>query len=374
MNHSARIIRILSLIVKEFHAIWRDKKTRFLLIFPPIMEVIIFGFAATLDVKNVSVGILNEDRGNVGNELVQRINGSTLFTKFYYLKSHGEIKPMIDSQKAMLVLRLPQNLSRDVISGKGADVQVILDGRRTNSAQITLGYLTQIINGYNIQLLESTANYRRRPEIVARTWFNPNKIYCWFTIPSLIGTIIAIEVILITGLSVARERELGTFEQLLVSPLTPWEILLGKTIPSIAVGIFEGTLILVIAMLVFQIPFRGSFLYLYFSIPFYLLSIIGFGLFISSLAKTQQQAFLGIFVFIMPCFMLSGFLTPVENMPQWLQTLTIINPLRHFLVIVKGVFLKDMPFSDVMANIYPLICISAATLPFATWMFRKRLG
>ncbi len=374
MNHPARIIRIISLIVKEFHAIWRDKKTRFLIIFPPFMEVIIFGFAATLDVKNVSIGILNEDNGNVGYELVQRIQGSTLFTKFYYLKSQGEIRPLIDSQKAMLVVSLPQNLSRDVISEKGADVQVILDGRRTNSSQITLGYLTQIINGYNIQLLESTASYIRRPEIVVRTWFNPNKLYWWFTVPCLIGTIIAIEVILITGLSVARERELGTFEQLLVSPLTPWEILIGKTVPSIAVGIFEGTLILVIAMFIFKIPFRGSFLYLYFSIPFYLLSIIGFGLFISSMAKTQQQAILGIFVFIMPCFMLSGFLTPVENMPQWLQAFTVINPLKHFLVIVKGIFLKDMPFSDVIKNIYPLICISAATLPFATWMFRKRLG
>ncbi|MEI6424902.1 MAG: ABC transporter permease, partial [Lentisphaerota bacterium] len=149
---------------------------------------------------------------------------------------------------------------------------------------------------------------------------------------------------------------------------------IGKTVPSIVVGFLEGTFILVIAMLVFQIPFRGSLLYLYFSIPFYLLSIIGFGLFISSMAKTQQQAFLGIFVFIMPCFMLSGFMTPVENMPQWLQVLTVINPLKHFLVIVKGIFLKDMPFSDVIENIYPLICISAATLPFATWMFRKRLG
>ena len=374
MSHSARTTRILSLIVKEFHALWRDKKTRFIIMFPPIMEVIVFGYAATLDVRNVSVGILNEDNGKIGNELVQRIHGSTLFTKFYYLKSPAEIKPLIDSQKVMLALSFPQNLSRDVISGKGADVQVILDGRRTNSAQITLGYLTQIINGYNVQLLETTVNYVRRPEISVRTWFNPNKIYCWFTIPSLIGTIMAIEVILITGLSVARERELGTFEQLLVSPITPWEILIGKTVPSILVGIFEGTFILIVAMIVFQIPFRGSLLYLYFSIPFYLLSIIGFGLFISSMANTQQQAFLGIFVFIMPCFMLSGFMTPVENMPQWLQTLTVINPLKHFLVIVKGIFLKDMPFSDVMENIYPMICISAATLPFATWMFRKRLG
>jgi ABC-2 type transport system permease protein len=374
MNHSSRITRILSLIVKELHAIWRDKKTRFLLIFPPVMEVIIFGYAATLDVKNVSIGILNQDNGNVGYELVQRLQGSTLFTKFYYLKSYGEIKPLIDSQKAMLAVTLPQNLSRDVISGKGGDVQVILDGRRTNSTQIALGYLMQIINGYNIQLLQSTVNYKPHPEIVTRTWFNPNKIYCWFTVPSLIGTIIAIEVILITGLSVARERELGTFEQLLVSPLTQWDILIGKTVPSIVVGLFEGTLILVIAMLVFQIPFRGSFLYLYFSIPFYLMSIIGFGLFISSIAKTQQQGFLGIFVFIMPCFMLSGFMTPVENMPQWLQTLTVINPLKHFLIIVKGIFLKDMPLSDVIENIYPLIFISLATLPFATWMFRKRLG
>ncbi len=374
MSHSARIIRILSLMVKEFHAVWRDKKTRFLLIFPPVMELIIFGYAATLDVKNVSIGILDEDNGPVAREVVQRIQGSTFFTKFHYLGGRGEIKDIIDTRKAMLVICFPQNLSQDVVSGKGAALQVILDGRRTNSSQITLGYLTQIVNRYNIQLLEATTGTIRSPEIVTRSWFNLNKIYCWFTVPSLIGTIMAIEVIVITGLSVARERELGTFEQLLVSPLTQWEILIGKTAPAMIIGILEGTFILVIAMIVFQIPFRGSFLYLYFSIPFYLLAIIGFGLFISSLAKTQQQGFLGIFVFIMPCFLLSGFMTPIDNMPQWLQGIVVINPLKHFLVIVKGIFLKDMPFSDVLENIYPMILISAATLPFATWMFRKRLG
>jgi len=361
-------------MVKEFHAVWRDKKTRFLLIFPPVVELIIFGYAATLDVKNVSIGILDEDNGPVAREVAQRIQGSTFFTKYHYLRGRSEIKNIIDTQKAMLVICFPQNLSQDVSSGKGSTVQVILDGRRTNSSQITLGYLSQIIGRYNIQLFESTSKHVIRPEIMIRTWFNPNKIYCWFTVPSLIGTIMAIEVIVITGLSVARERELGTFEQLLVSPLTQWEILIGKTAPSMIIGLLEGTFILVIAMIVFQIPFRGSFFYLYFSIPFYLLSIIAFGLFISSMAKTQQQAFLGIFVFIMPCFLLSGFMTPVENMPQWLQQLVVINPLKHFLVIVKGIFLKDMPFSDVVENIYPMIFISAATLPFATWMFRKRLG
>ncbi len=374
MSHSARIIRILSLMLKEFHSIWRDKKTRFLLIFPPVMELIIFGFAATLDVKNVSIGILDEDNGPVANELMQRIRGSTFFTKYYYLKNRDGIKDIIDSRKAMLVICFPQNLSQDVTSGKGAGIQVILDGRRTNSAQISFGYLSQIVNRYNIQLLETSPVNFRRPEIVNRCWFNPNKIYRWFTVPSLIGIIMTIEVIVITGLSVARERELGTFEQLLVSPLTQWEILIGKTAPAMIIGLLEGTFILVVAMLVFRIPFRGSFLYLYFSIPFYLLAIIGFGLFLSSFAKTQQQGFLGIFLFIMPCFLLSGFMTPVENMPPWLQHLVVINPLKHFLVIVKGIFLKDMPFGDVMSNIYPMIMISAATLPFATWMFRKRLG
>lgn len=291
------IIRIISLIIKELHSIWRDKKSRFLLIFPPVVEVIILGFAATLEVKNVSVGILNKDEGKIGYELVQRLRGSPIFTRLYFLESQREIKPLIDAQRVMLVINISQNLSRDIFSGKSADVQVILDGRRTNAAQITLGYIADIVNKYNLDLIESSGKPVKRPGILARAWFNSNKLYIWFTVPSLIGTIMAIEAILLTGLSVARERELGTFEQLLVSPLTSWEIILGKTIPSMIIGIIEGTVILAIAIFVFQIPFRGSFLYLYFSMTVYLLSIIGVGLFISSLVKTQQQAFLGMFIF-----------------------------------------------------------------------------
>lgn len=356
--------RLKALIVKELLAILRDKRSRLLLVIPPLAQMVIFSFAATLEVKNVAIGILNKDGGQASRELAQRFHGAPTFRHITYLKGVEEIAPLVDSQQAILVVHIASDFSRRVEAGQPAEVQFILDGRRSNAAQIVQGYATSIVNQFNgVQPVE----------LIARNWFNPNLTYIWHTVPSLIGILSTLIGLIVTGLSVARERELGTFDQLLVSPLKPFEILLGKTIPSFFLAWCEGLLILGVAIFVFRVPFNGSLFLLIVGLSAFLLAIVGVGLFISSLAKTQQQAVLGAFVFMVPAMLMSGFATPVENMPPWLQIVAEGNPLKHFLIIIKGVFLKDMPPALVAANTWPILVIALFTLGGASWLFRSRL-
>jgi ABC-2 type transport system permease protein len=356
--------RLTALIIKELLAILRDKRSRLLLIVPPLAQMIIFSFAATLEVKNVSIGILNNDHGQASRELAQRFHGAPSFRHIIYLDGVEEIAPLINSQQAILVLHIASDFSRKVEAGQLAEVQFILDGRRSNAAQIVQGYAAGIVNQFN----------GTQPiDLVARNWFNPNLTYIWHTVPSLIGILSTLIGLIVTGLSVARERELGTFDQLLVSPLKPYEILLGKTIPSFFLAWVEGLIMLIVAIFVFRVPFNGSVILLIAGLSAFLLSIVGIGLFVSSLAKTQQQAVLGAFAFMVPAMLMSGFATPVENMPPWLQVVAEGNPLKHFMIIIKGVFLKDMPPALVAANIWPILVIALFTLGGASWLFRSRL-
>ena len=210
-------------------------------------------------------------------------------------------------------------------------------------------------------------------DIVPRNWFNPNLIYQWFMVPNLIASIALLIGLIVTALSIARERELGTLDQLLVSPLRTSEILLGKLTPPMFIGLFNITLYILAAVFFFEVPLRGSLLFLYGGAIFYLAAVVGVGLFISAMAMTQQQAILGAFLFIVPAMLLSGFATPIENMPAWLQPVTLVNPLRYFLVIVNGVFLRDLPIGEVVKNTVPLALIAVGTLSAAAWLFRRRL-
>ena len=234
--------------------------------------------------------------------------------------------------------------------------------------------MQQIISAYNTELSPTRRGPPPASVVVARSWFNPNLDALWSTVPSLVGLLVALEGLMVTGLSVARERELGTFDQLLVSPLGPGEIILGKTAAAFLVGMAEGTLMVTVAVFFFHVPLTGSVALLYASMAVYLLAILGIGLFISSLANTQQQAILGTFSFMVPMMLLSGFASPIENMPDWLQYVTLANPVRHFMVIVKGVFLKAMPAGDVLDSLWPLVLIAVATLTASTRLFRRRAG
>ncbi len=365
--------RIASLILKELLTVGRDPKTRLALLAPPLIQLLIFTFAATLDVKNVPIGILNRDPGEKAFELVQRFHGSPTFSQIIYLKSVDEIAPFIDHQKGVMVVSIDEQFSRNLDSGKEAKLQMILDGRKSNTAQIVMGYTSSIIRQFNVELEQPTMIRQEESAIVPRNWFNPNLIYYWYNIPSLVATLSMITCLVVSSISVARERELGTFDQLLVSPLSPLEILIGKIVPGIIVGVLEGLLMFCVGVFIFKVPFTGSFFLFLVSLLIFISSISGIGLFVSSLSATQQQAMLGTFVFMVPTFLLSGYATPIENMPSWLQPVTYLMPLRYMLVISKGIFLKAMPAKIVFENLWPLIPISIVTLSVASFGFRRRL-
>lgn len=365
--------RIVALIIKEIHSIWRDKKSRMVLVIPPLMQLFIFAFAATLDVKNVTLGILNRDHGEQSIELLQRFHGSPTFAHLIYLKSIEEITPFIDQQKGAGVLSIDEQFSRLLDAHQSADIQLILDGRKSNSTQIIGGYVADIVQQFNIDFSNKNGIQLRTTELIPRYWFNPNLLYYWFNVPSLCGILTMVEALILTALSVARERELGTFDQLLVSPAGPGEILIGKTVPSVIISMIEGSVILFVAVFIFRIPFTGSLALLYLSMFVFVCCIVGVGLFISSLCSTQQQAILGSSLFMTPSILLSGFATPIENMPSWLQPFTLLIPLRYFLVIVKGIFLKAMPWPIIWGNLWPMAVIALLTLTGAGWFFRRRL-
>jgi ABC-2 type transport system permease protein len=365
--------RIYALIIKELITVWRDKRSRFVLIVPPLIQLFIFSFAATLDVKNISIGILNLDNGGESIELVQRFQGSPFFSDITFLKGEQEIAPFINNMKGIMVVFIDQQFSRNLGQKKLTDVMLILDGRRSNTAQIVAGYTTSIISQFNEDFAHYAGIRLQNSDLVVRHWFNPNLLYPWYNVPSLTGILTMLIGLVITSLSVAREKEIGTFDQLLVSPLSPFEILAGKTIPAIFIGLLEATAILTLATTVLGIPFRGSLLLFYVSVFVFITSIVGVGLFISSIAQTQQQAVLGSFVFMSPSIMISGFSTPIENMPSWLQPVTSLIPLKYFLIIVKGLFLKNIPAEVVWDNLWPMAIIGFVTLTSASWFFRRRL-
>lgn len=366
------IKRILALIWKELLAVMRDPKSRISILLPPIIQLLIFTPAATLDVKNVPIGILNRDNGEQAFELVQRFHGTPFFKHIVYLDSVEEIGPFIDNQKGVMVVSIDEQFSRNLDQKMPAAVQLILDGRKSNTAQIISGYTTTIIQQFNRDFAVKNEIPQENVALVPRFWYNPNALYSWYNIPSLVCTLTMLACLVVTTQSISRERELGTFDQLLVSPLVTLEILIGKTIPGILVGMLEGTFLMVLGTLIFQVPFTGSLLLFFLSQFVFVCAISGVGLFISSLSATQQQAMLGTFVFMLPSILLSGFATPIENMPTWLQPFTYIIPLRYMLINTKGIFLKDMPAHIVLNNTWPMAIIALFTLTIAALFFRKR--
>lgn len=366
--------RIRTLIVKELLTAWRDPRGRFFLIGPPLIELLLFTFAAIQDVTNVRMAVVNEDYGTAARDLLARFEGSPSFVEIRRLRGVADIGPAIDSRSVLMVMHIGPDFSRELAAGRVGRVQLILDGRRSNSAQLVSGYAQAILDAYDRELAAERSEPRPPSTAVSRVWFNPNRETTWNSVPSLVVILTSLMGLVVTALSVARERELGTFEQLLVSPMQPFEIIIGKTVPALLIGLGEATMIIVVGTLVLRAPLFGSLTLLYASMVVYLAAVIGVGLFISSLARTQQQAILGAFIFLVPAITLSGFASPIENMPDWLQWATLANPIRHFLVIVKGIFLKDLPAAEVLRNLWPLAVIAAVTLTASTWLFRRRIG
>jgi ABC-2 type transport system permease protein len=290
--------------------------------------------------------------------------------QLHHVANRGELGSLIDQGKVIAALDIPADFSRAIAAGDSGYVQVLVDGRRSNSGQITTGYLSNIASDVGAQVNTDVA---ASTAVVVRNWFNPNLIYRWFIVPGLSGILALFSALLITSLSIARERELGTFDQLLVSPTSTPEIIMSKSLPALAVGTGLGLLMMAAAVGLFQIPFSGSFWLLLVSLVLFILSVVGIGLMISAVSATQQQAILGAFAVGVPSVLISGFATPVENMPTLLQWLAQTVPLTHFLIIVEGSFLKAMPARDILASLWPLAIIALVSLTMATVFVRGRL-
>jgi ABC-2 type transport system permease protein len=277
-----------------------------------------------------------------------------------------------------MVLHIPADFSKKLITGESVTVQIILDGRKTNAANIVNGYASTIVEGFGAEIMKKSprwsANTQNEPRITIspRHLFNPNLDYIWFTLPVLLVLLTQMLSLMVSGLSIARERELGTFEQLLVSPLSSTEIIIGKAVPAMCIAFGEGTILFLIAVNIFKVPFTGSILLLALSMLVFIMSVTGVGLFISSLSNTQQQAFLGVFTYMVPAVLLSGFAAPIENMPYGLQHLTYLNPMRHIIIISLGLFLKNVPLHDIFSELCWLSGIAAITLISAGWFFKKK--
>jgi len=369
-----RLAHILALARKEFLALLRDKRSRIVIVLPPIVQLFIFGFAATYDLNDVPVAVYNTDSGSASRELLARIEGSPNFSVLYHIDSDAQIAPLIDNREVLLVLRFSPRFSADLARGDPAPLQVIIDGRNSNTAMIALNYLRSIVLDFNREWQQMHTGSGPPVNLAMRAWYNENLQSLWFIVPGIVGSLMLVVTLLVTALSVAREREQGTFDQLLVTPLRPVEILIGKAIPGMVIGVLEATLIIVLMVAFFEVPLRGSIPALYLGILLFLAATVGVGLMISSIAATQQQAILGAFLFAVPAVILSGFTTPIANMPQVVQWITYLDPLRYFLVIVRGVSLEGDDFTLLIPQYWPMIIIAMVNLALAGWLFRHRLS
>ena len=365
--------RVIALVKKEFLAVLKDARSRLLLVLPPMIQLLVFGYAATYDLKQVPYAIYNEDGGVLSRRLEADFRGSASFHEAVRLRSGERIAPLVDGREVLLVIHIGPRFGRDLASGRPAPLQLIVDGRNSNTALIAVGYVRQIVARFSDAWSESQGLARAPVRLETRAWFNPNLESRWFFLPGIIGILTLLITMLLTGLTVAREREQGTFDQLLVTPLRPFEVLAGKALPGFLIGLVEATVIASVAVLWFRIPLLGNIGTLYLGLALFLLSAVGMGLMISALAATQQQGLLGAFLFMVPAVILSGFATPIANMPAAVRLLTYIDPLRYFLVVLRKLFLEGVPASILVHELWPMALIGVVSLSLAAWLFRARM-
>jgi ABC-2 type transport system permease protein len=367
-------LRILALIHKELLAILKDPRSRVSLFLPPVLQCLIFGYAATYDLSNVPYAVLDQDRSAASHDLLASLDGSGVFHRVAQLHNQTDIRPMIDQETALLVIVIGQDFQRRLAAGLSADLQVIADGRNSNTAGTALGYVGAIVDAFNAADWATNHGTPAAPlQVTMRAWYNANLETRWYMIPALIGTLTFLQTLLLTAMSVAREREQGTFDQLLVTPFRPFEIMVGKAVPSVLIGLIQATLILLVAQLWFRIPFTGSYLTLYAGLLLFLLAAVGMGLMLSAVVATMQQAMLYAFVIMMPFALLSGLTTPLSNMPQIFQDFTFLNPLRYAIDIAHRVYLEGAGLDQLLLDLWPMAIIATVTLSSAAWLFRGGL-
>jgi ABC-2 type transport system permease protein len=367
------LLRIVALTRKELLAVLKDPRARLSLFIPPVLQALIFGYAATYDLNHVTYAALDQDHSAASRQLLAGLDGSGVFERVADLQRTADVASMINARTALLVVQIDPRFERDLLTGRSPNIQLIADGRNSNTAGTAMGYVGSIVQRFTGRWAADHGLPGAPVQVVTRAWYNPNLETRWFMIPGMIGTLTLIQTMMLTAMSVAREREQGTFDQLLVTPFRPFEIMVGKALPSMLVGTVQATGVLLVAQLWFRIPFAGSYLTLYSGLLLFLLAAVGVGLLLSAVAATMQQAMLYSLLLIMPFSLLSGLTTPISSMPTAVRYLTAINPLSYAIDITRRVYLEGAGLDLLLADLWPLALIAALSLTAASWVFSNRM-
>jgi ABC-2 type transport system permease protein len=369
------------MLIKEFIQVFRDKRTRFLLFGPPLIQMVIFGYAANLEIEHVAMAVADYDNSQASRDFVSRFEGSRYFDVRERTLERAKLRSMIERGEIVASVQINAGFGELLRKGQTARVQVIVDASNSNTALVSLGYINQAASNFAADYQRELLN-RTRPELPQQMpsivlerqpWFNPDLRSQWFFVPGVMGNLVTLVIVILTAFAVVREREIGTLEQIMVTPIRQSEFILGKTIPFFLIGVVDAALITAVGTLWFRVPLRGSLLVLAAGIVLYLFCVLGVGLLISTLSQNQQQAMVSAFFFLMPAIIFSGFATPISSMPAWLQWITYADPLRYFIVILRGVFLKGVGFGVLWPQMAALAIFAVLILAASVLRFHKSL-
>jgi ABC-2 type transport system permease protein len=373
--------RLRHMLIKEFIQVFRDPRMRGVILLAPLFQLVVFGYAVTTDVKHVATAVYDLDNSVTSRELVSRFVESGYFDVAEQVRSEARMRELLERGKVRVVLHVNKGFEDDLRAGRTAQLQILVDGTDSNTAGIVLGYSARITGQFSQEVLNAQmrrlAGSTRQPgqiELRTRAWFNENLESRNFYVPGVIAMIVTLVTLLLTSMAVVREKEIGTMEQIMVTPITSTEFILGKTLPFALFSFVDVILITLVGVLWFGVPIRGSLALLLFATALYLLSALGIGLLISTVSQTQQQAMMTTFFFFMPAVLLSGFMFPIANMPRVVQWLTYLNPFRYFLVIIRGIFLKGVGPGILWPQMLALAVMGPITLWLTSRRFRKTLA
>lgn len=361
--------RVWGLVVKEFRQIFRDPRMARVIFISPLVQLVVFGYAVSTDLWRTSTYVVDHDRSRASREVVEALASSGYFRVTGRSDRSADIVRALDHGDAIVGLEIPPDFSARLRDGSGAHVQLLLDGTNSNTASVAQSYAERILLAHGLEAAGGAVP--AAVDLRERAWYNADLQSRNYNVPAVVGALILLVCLLLTSLAVVREREIGTLEQLRVSPLESWELIVGKTVPFAAIGLVDLAIVTAAALLWFDVPFRGSVLWLVGASVLYLASGLGLGLLISTISKTQQEAFMGSFLVFMPAILLSGFMFPVSSMPASFRWLTLLNPVRHYIEIVRAIFLKGTGVASLWPQYVWLLALGAGLLWFASWRFRK---
>jgi ABC-2 type transport system permease protein len=371
--------RANAILIKEFKQVFRDPRMKMVIFVTPLIQIIMFGYAANKDINFVPTAILDQDNTVESRELLRRFTYSKYFIPEYYLSTAKDENYVLDKGATSIVIHIDRGFGRYLNADKDAQVQLAFDGTDSNTAMIIMGYANTVVDQYNYDIMKEKADDSGKIKSVPsvdlrdRAWFNGNLVSRNYYLPGVISMIVTMMSLLLTSMAIVKEKEIGTMEQLIVSPLKPIELIVGKLVPFAIIALIQTTLITILGVIWFHVPLRGNLILLLFSTCIYLFTTLGIGLFISTISSTQQEAMMSVFLFFMPTTLLSGFAYPIANMPQVIQWLTFFNPLRYFMVVTRSIFLKGVGIEVLWVQLVPLLVMGVCIIGLSAARFRKSL-